>query len=197
MARPRSITDDEIREAAREVFVEHGPGASVKLVAQRLGVSHAALFGRAGSKAQLMLDALRPGQPRALAWLAQRPPRVGVERRLVEILGDLMGFLERVVPNLVVLRAAGRSMDELPGGDSGPPPPVALRGALAGWLEEAARAGSLGPMRHAAVAEGLLGAMEARCFNAYLGGAAFAPGDDEAFLRELVDGLVGHEEARA
>lgn len=50
MARPRSITDEEIHAVAREVFVEHGPVAPVSLIAERLGVSHAALFGRVGTK---------------------------------------------------------------------------------------------------------------------------------------------------
>jgi len=196
MARPRSITDVEIKEAARDVFVEHGPSAPVKLVAEKLGVSHAALFGRAGSKERLMLDALSPGQPRAVEWLAEPPPPLGVERRLVEVLVDLMEFFQRIVPNLVVLKAAGRSMNDLPGGD-GPPPPVALRNALASWLEAAVSAETLEPVHCAAVAEGLLGAMESRCFNAYLGGAAFAPGEDAAFVRDLVHGLLLREGARS
>ncbi len=193
MARPRSISDEEIKKAAREVFVEHGPSAPVKLVAEKLGVSHAALFNRAGSKEQLMLDALCPGQPQAVGWLAEPPPSQAVERRLVEILVDLMVFFQRIVPNLVVLKAAGRSMDDLPEA-AGPPPPVALRAALARWLEAAERAGSLPSLHWRSVAEGLLGAMEARCFNAYLGGAVFAPGSDEAFVHDLVDGLLRREE---
>ena len=188
MARPRSITDDEIKKAARDVFLEHGPSAPVKFVAEKLGVSHAALFGRAGSKEQLMLDALCPGQPRAAEWLREPPPRLETEERLVEILIDLMTFFQRIVPNLVVLKAAGTLMNDLP--SSNPPPPVALRNALAGWLERAVRDKSLEPLHCEAVAEGLLGAMEARCFNAYLGGAAFAPGEDAAFVRDLVNGLV-------
>ncbi len=171
------------------MFLAHGPSAPVKLVAERLGVTHAALFGRAGSKAQLMVDALAPGRPRALAWLSEPPPRTGVEARLVEILLDLMGFFQRVLPNLVVLKAAGWSISDLPEA-AGPPPPVALRHVLARWLAAAARRGSLAPLRSGPVAEGLLGAMEARCFNAYLGGDAFAPGEDAAFVRSLVRGLL-------
>lgn len=188
MPRPRSITDDAIRHAARDVFVEHGPGASVSLVAERLGVSHAALFNRAGSKRQLMLDALCPDRPRAMRSFAEPPPATGADHRLVEILSELMAFFRRVVPNLVVLKAAGAAPDGSPDPDG--PPPVALRRALTGWLEAAVTEGALAPMRCPAVAEGLLGAMEARCFNAYLGGPAFAPGDDATFLQALVDGLV-------
>src|SRR3712207_4659504 len=54
MARPRTISDDDIRQAARAVFVEHGASAPVSLIAERLGVTHAALFGRAGTKDQLL-----------------------------------------------------------------------------------------------------------------------------------------------
>ena len=45
------------------------------------------------------------------------------------------------------------------------------------------------------LAEALLGAMEARCFNGYLGGESFVPGDDAEFLVELVTALLGVEVA--
>lgn len=186
MARPRSITDEQIRRAAREVFLEHGPSAPVSRVAQRLGVSHAALFQRAGSKEQLMLQALEPGRPPGLERLLA-PPQADVPGALVAILGDLMGFLHQLVPSLVVLRAAGHSVEDLPGAAEGPPPPVLLRQALTRWLE--ATDLELGSPR--AIAEGLLGAMEARCFNAYLGDQDFTPESDEAFLEAMVTGLVG------
>lgn len=189
MPRPQSVTDAQIKQAAREVFLEHGPAAPVSLIARRLGVSHAAVFSRAGSKEKLMLDALSPERPRASEWLEQPPPDEGAEARLIEILLDLFEFLARVVPGLVVIRAAGLSMDDLPS-SGGPPPPVALRHGLSGWLAAAARAGTLIVDDPAWLAEGLLGAMEARCFNAYLGGDTFAPGDDATFIQELVHGLL-------
>lgn len=189
MARPRTVSDDDIHNAARAIFVEHGPGASVSLIADKLGVSHAALFGRAGTKEQLMLDALCPGRAPAVERLVAPPAHERPRELLVEILIELMAFFQQVVPNLVVLRAAGRSMADLPPQNEAPPP-VALRWALARFLERASAAGTLPPMRSWAVAEGLLGAMEARCFNGYLGGGAFAPGSDDAFVRELVDGLL-------
>lgn len=195
MARPRTVNDDQINKAARAVFIEHGPSAPVSLIARTLGVTHAALFGRTGSKKQLMLDALCPGQPRALEWLAHAPPSVGVEDRLVEVLRELMEFFRQVVPNLVVLKVAGESMEDLPGAD-GLPPPIAVRCALSGWLAAAAHSGSLAPLHAPSVAEGLLGALEARCLNAYLGGEAFAPGDDTEFIEQLVQGLVGPRNTR-
>ena len=189
MGRPRSISDDAIRTAAREVFVEHGPGAPVSLVAKRLGVTHAALFSRVGTKDELMLDSLCPGQPAAVEALSRPPPTSRVQARLRDILLDLMSFLSQVAPNLVMLRAAGHTADALPD-TSRTPPPVALRRLLARWLEAATEAGTIARVDGPATAEALLGAIEARCFNAYLGGPAFAPGTDSAFVRKLVTALV-------
>jgi AcrR family transcriptional regulator len=190
MARPQTISDEQIHRAARDVFVEHGPGAPVALIAEKLGVSHAALFGRVGTKEQLLLDALCSGRPPAMERLAGPPPDHHAREALVEMLAGLMVFFRQVVPNLVVLRAAGRSMADLPTRDV-VPPPVALRRSLARWLERASERGVLPPMHAWAIAEGLLGAMEARCFNGHLGGKPFAPGRDDTFVRDLVDGLLG------
>ena len=120
MARPRSITDDEIKEAARDVFVEHGPSAPVKLVAQKLGVSHAALFGHLraargaadhstcgpGSAAQNGRVAGRPPRPRRRCTTSPTP-----RDSALEILIDLMELLKsRIVPTtLVVLIGALKS----------------------------------------------------------------------------------------
>lgn len=190
MARPQSVTDDQIRDAAREVFVRVGPNAPVSAVAKELGVTHAALFRRVGSKERLLLSALQPESPRAIEWLREAPPDEGIHARLVDILLDLMAFLQRVVPNLVVLRGSGRSLEDLPR-RPGPPPPVALRSALATWLDAAISRGSLHEALGTEVlADALLGAMEARCFNGYLGGRDFTPGDDAKYIKELVAGLV-------
>jgi AcrR family transcriptional regulator len=188
MARPQTISDEEIRDAAREVFVSEGPGASVSRVAERLGVSHAALFNRAGSKAQLMIESLCPGRPAAIEQLQAELPDEDLQGWLIDVLSELMVFLKRVIPNLVVLKASGTPISEVPMGDV--PPPVLLRRLLADWLRRATASGRIEVGQPDASAEGLLGAMEARCFNAYLGNSAFAPGDDRDFLVDMVSACV-------
>lgn len=190
MARPRTVDDEALLAAAREVFLEEGPQAPVAHVAARLGVTHAAVFERVGSKEQLLLQALAPERPRALAAFAEAPPREGAHERLVALLVELMHFFRRVVPSLLVLKAAGHApFERARRGES--PPPVALRAALTHWLERGGEARAFRHLDCAAVAEGLLGAMEARVFNAHVGGRAFAPGTDRAFVERLVAGLVG------
>lgn len=188
MARPRRISDAQIQDAARATFLEHGPSAPVALVAEKLGVSQAALFHRVGSKERLLREALCPGAPAAAAVLARGPDRArSVRDQLVPILDELLAFHRAIVPGLVVLRSSGMAMEDALG--EGTPPPVILRRLLSAWLT------ACEVQSAAMIAEALLGALEARCFNAHLGGAAYAPGDDASFTRALVEALV--PEARA
>ncbi len=190
MARPQKISSEEIEAAARAVFVEHGPSAPVSMIAKRLGVTHAALFQRVGSKAALLRLALGSGKPDGLERLLAEPPTDGVREALITTLGQLMGFLRRLVPNLVVRKAAGMPLSETSPTPLGVPPPLLLRRLLASWLERGVAGGQIPTVDSHAAAEGLLGAMEARCFNAYLGGAEYAPGNDTDFLTTMVDGLI-------
>ena len=216
MSRPRTISDEQLLEAARDVFLEHGPGASVGLIAQRLGVSHAALFQRVGSKEQLLLRSLLPERARLAQVLAGPAPAPSDPQdcalALREALATLMSFLRRALPGIVVLRCSGHApghapkhaQERAPGQASEPPHtpeamPALLRRQLQGWLLQASQAlrpGALDEERAWALAEGLLGAMEARCFNDYLSGATHEPWQDDpqerdrAFLDALIQGLV-------
>lgn len=182
MGRPRRITDEQIDDAARETFLEHGAAAPVSRIAEKLGVSHAAVLQRVGSKQRLLLRVARPGVPGIIASLEQPPPRTGRAARLEQLLLELLELHERILPGIVMLRSTGRSASS----QAGEPPTLALRARLVRWLKRA----GVPAARAAAVAEGLLGAIEARCFNAYLGGASFVAPDSRRFLRSLVAGLV-------
>jgi hypothetical protein len=62
-----------------------------------------------------------------------------------------------------------------------------LRRLLADWL---VRAGTRPGKRAPAVAEALLGAMEAHCFNSYVGGSSFVAEEPRAMVTKLVVALV-------
>ncbi|MEZ6127616.1 MAG: TetR/AcrR family transcriptional regulator [Planctomycetaceae bacterium] len=66
MARPRTISDDQILQTARDCFLEHGPSVATDVIAERLGVSSQALFKRFHSKHELMLAAIAPERPARL-----------------------------------------------------------------------------------------------------------------------------------
>jgi AcrR family transcriptional regulator len=190
MGRPRQVTDDQIDEAARATFVRHGASAPVSLVAKALGISQAALFHRAQSKEELLLRALRPRVPAAaaaLAALAAGPQAGAIRDQLQSVLAGLLAHLEEVTPCLAVLRSAGLPVGR---GPQNEPPTVLLRRRLGEWLARASAAGQASVRHPDVIAEALLGALEARAFNRYLGGSSFTPESDQAFLRRLVEGLV-------
>lgn len=189
MSRPRVMSDEQLDAAAREAFFELGPAAPVSDVARRLGVTQAALFHRAGSKEALMLKALCPGAPHALAAFAE-PPRadVSLHAQLAPTLSSLLEFLHQALPGLMILRGAGISLDKAV--PPGPPPPVAMRAALASFLTVAAERRLTTLTNAAATADAMLGALEARVVNAYLGGPAFIDGDDATFLQGLLEATL-------
>lgn len=202
MVRPKQISDSDLLRAAREAFLRDGPKTAVAEIAERLGVSAAALFQRVGSKAQLMLLALLPGAPTALSALAQPPATDrSISAQLFAHLSELMEFLTAVVPSMIVLRAAGLFPPPTAkkGGKKGGaaasdephvPAPIALRERLGQWLASAQRDGRIKLQDPRVCAEALLGAMEARCFNRHVGGDDYVLGTDAEFLHNLIAGLL-------
>ena len=195
MGRPRRITDAEIAAAARACFTEHGPSVSTEVIAERLGVTAPALFKRVGSKENLLARALCPsdGVPEWLLALERGPEEGPCVDQLVGLLRNAWGFFRRIAPSLVVVRAAGVPLDRVFPADV-PPPPIATRRAVAGWLRRAADQGRIRELDVEAVAEALLGTIEARSFLAYVAGDAFVAGDDDDVLERVVRALVQDED---
>lgn len=202
MTRPRQITDEQIDDASRATFLEHGHAAPVALVAAKLGVSHAALLQRAGSKDALLLRALAlrpeladekgasaargPNQRLAhtLLALGEAPPTRARSARLITLLVELHAALGEILPGLLVLRSRGLPTGPPPGVEA---PTVHLRRLLAQWLE---RTSVVKPKRASALAEAFLGAIEAHCFNAHLGGPSFVGEAPHPLAARLVTVLV-------
>ncbi|NPC72763.1 TetR/AcrR family transcriptional regulator [Corallococcus exiguus] len=196
MSRPPRVTDLQIDEAARSVFLAQGPSAPLQDIAKRLGFSQAALLHRVGTKEALMSRALRPVPPTALALLEPGPrDNAPIEDQLLEALLHHRDFLRQLVPWLFVLHYSALGGARALHLET--PPPVALREGLTKWLTRAKRAGRVDLAEPRAAAEALCGALEARCFNAHVGGSTYAPGDDKAVLRQLIRVLLTPGEAPA
>lgn len=185
MARPRLVSDEALEQKAREAFLELGPAAPVADIARRLGVTQAALFHRAGSKEALMLRALTPGAPEAVAVLLAGPNDEPLASQLAPLLRSLLRFLDVAIPGLMVLRGAGVAMEGV-----GPPPPLELRAALTRYLGAAVTRGLVTLPRPAATADVLLSSLEARAFNRYLGGPSFVRGSDAAFVAGVLEAVL-------
>lgn len=113
MGRIAGVTANETRErllsAAAEVFAEHGyDGTRVADIAAAAGVSNGALYAHFGSKADLLVDALRTHGPRLLEQLFAADPSRSITDLLL-VLGrgllrrrDAHGYL--IVEALVAAR---------------------------------------------------------------------------------------------
>lgn len=137
LARPRSISDEQILQTARDCFLEHGPAVSTEVIAQQLGVSPQALFKRFHSKQELMLEALAPEEPaRWIPKVAAGPDDRDLSVQLKEILTELAEFFMDISRRMSVLRWGNVDFDQLLARYAEPPPLVEIR-ALAGWFERA------------------------------------------------------------
>ena len=75
MARNTTITEEQILEAARAVFLEEGFGAQTAKIARRAQVSEGSIFKRFPTKEALFFAALRIERPPA--WYAELDRRAG------------------------------------------------------------------------------------------------------------------------
>ena len=89
MGRPEAVSNAEILEVARRLFLEQGATLSASEIAQALGVSHTTIFNRFGSKEQLMLAALAPLKETPWVAALESGPGPGSVRDQLVALADV------------------------------------------------------------------------------------------------------------
>jgi AcrR family transcriptional regulator len=189
MVRPRNTTDEEILDEARACFLEHGAGASTTLIAARLGISHASLFQRFGTKEKLMRAALLP--PLEQPWIAllrSGPDDREVRAQLLELAHEIYTFLERIVPCIAVLRSAGITVESVAERPEDIPP-VRARREVAAWFSRAVERGLVRPIKPEHAADLFLGALHFRPFCQHISRKGFSRADSRAYLEVAVDAI--------
>lgn len=186
MARPRQVTDEQILETAREAFIEGGPSVSTAVIAERLGVSQAALFKRFGTKEALLVAALVP--PERPSWVRMvegGPDDRPLTTQLVEIGMAVSAFFEELVPRIMTLRSHGVCPHELYR-EHETPAPVSGKRAMAAWLERARGRGLIRDVDPETAAMLFLGSLHMRAFLHHIEGTP----SDERPLEDQVTRLV-------
>lgn len=110
MARPRTITDEQIVAAAREAFLEQGFSATTAEIARRAGVSEGTLFKRFPTKEDMFEEVV--GLRDYAAWREDLPGLVGsgdVRRNLERTALHFLDAAGRVVPNLMLIFSRGHA----------------------------------------------------------------------------------------
>ncbi|MCB9760633.1 MAG: TetR/AcrR family transcriptional regulator [Alphaproteobacteria bacterium] len=187
MARPQLASDEELLDVARSAFIEHGPGVSTALIAERAGVSQATLFKRFGTKDELMLAALLPPEiPRWMSLLDVGPTEADLQEQLREVMLAASVFFEEMLPCMTILRARGRGhFEDLQRYEV--PPPVRGQRAVAAWLRRARAQGRIRDVNVDAVAVAFMGSMHARAFVQHLTGSRGLGGATPDYVDAIVD----------
>jgi len=189
MARPRTISDEQILEAARRVFLRDGPAASAAAVAREAGVSEGTVFKRFPTKDALFQGAMTCPGPAIVSDLAARVGEGEVREQLVAVCLELIEGLRRIVPRLMTLAAHGSfNPEEFWRCNPEAPPLVALR-ELTNYLDAEMRRGRIRLADPEVIGRAILGSAHNYVFLEHLGLHARMPIAAPTFARGFVDVL--------
>jgi AcrR family transcriptional regulator len=190
MARPPSVTEDEVLAAARAVFLEKGVAGTTAEVAARCGVSEASVFRRFPTKRDLFVAAMvRQGVPEWVQLLAERAGRGDIRESLREAGTEIIAYYRKMLPFAAIASSNPTMID----------PDVerrrralraAVEKALLGFFTAEMRAGRLPRRDGRAVAHVFVGAAMSFAFLSTLAKGANSVSED-VFLETLVEMVAG------
>ncbi len=159
MGRKKLVSDEEVRNAARAVFVKQGLKASTKEIAHRAGLSEAALFQRYRTKADLFFAAMVPPAVNFSALFEGPDGQAGTEQEIEALSLGMLEYFRGAVPVLAQLISHPsfdfeRFSKEHPGS-----PLDSLRNSLVQFLWKRRAEGKLGDIDVGAAALLLFGSM--------------------------------------
>jgi AcrR family transcriptional regulator len=167
MARPKTIADADLLDAARAVFVQRGLGASTREIARRAGVSEGVLFQRYATKQELFFAAMvLPAADLSALFRARRgDTRAHVEEAALAI----TDYFRETMPVLVPLVAhPGFRFEEF--ARRHPDSPLdALRRGLVSFLADARARGQIGPADPGAAALAVIAIAQCVAFFEHMG----------------------------
>lgn len=187
MARPVSISNDQILEAARNVFLREGFGASTSAIARAAGVSEGSLFKRFGSKDDLFHAALKIPRVDLKSVLDGRVGQGDVRDTLRRVAVRLLEFFEELMPTVMTLwrrhapdmKALWRSQED--------PQPLRILRDLAGYIEAEVKLGRMAPVDAGLMARIMVGSTHHYVFLGQVG--LEVPMNREAYAHHLVEML--------
>jgi AcrR family transcriptional regulator len=116
MGRPLRVTDEQIIEAARTCFAEHGFGVSVNVIADHVKVTSPLIFKRFHNKANLMKIAMLGVRPAAdFPWhVIERPlSKAAAREQICALMIGLVEHFASAAPMLGALLKSGLNPPEV------------------------------------------------------------------------------------
>ncbi|MBK1987593.1 TetR/AcrR family transcriptional regulator [Sphaerospermopsis aphanizomenoides BCCUSP55] len=186
MARTPKITNQQILDAAREIFLQQGFSASTLEIAQKAGISEASIFKRFSTKEELFFASM--GIPEKPPWVQEITSLSGkgnLKENLIQICIQVLEFNRQVVPRLMMLRSRGNAVPEMINRPDSRP--VRDLKTFTHFLEREIEQGRLRPSDPQTIAMILLGSLMNYVFLEQIHTSKDIPTDDKVFVQHLVD----------
>lgn len=190
MARPITITDEQILAAARAVFLRDGFNASTVEIAQRAGVAEGTLFRRFTTKEGLFQAALRaPAVPSWVRELDNLSGQGNLRDNLMRIVREIIHFAQERIP-FVMLHWSHKPSSPAPvPPDEGESAIARDRRRLAQFLQEEVDRGRLRSCQVEMVARLLLGPCLNLVLDSVVNKQPLTAEEIERFTADLVETL--------
>ena len=159
MARTRSISNEQILSAAREIFMEQGIEAKTSEIARHAGVSEGTIFARFKTKEALFIEAM--AMPTTPPWMASLDDKVGKGALREQIEGqgnDMLAFFLELIPKMSMAMSHSHEIRQKIMRQKASPPVVAIK-RISSYFEREQRIGRLGPCDPEILARALMGAL--------------------------------------
>jgi len=158
VARPITITDEQILEAARAVFLKDGFNASTVEIAQRAGVAEGTLFRRFNTKEGLFRAAIKaPAVPSWVRELDNISGQGDMRDNLMRLVYEVIHFAQERIPFVMLGWSHKPSSSDSVPSEEGEPPVVRDSRRLAQFLQLEVDRGRLRPCHVEMVARLLIG----------------------------------------
>lgn len=192
MARPTTISDERILDAARAVFLELGIAATTAEVAKRAGVAEGSIFKRFATKAELFKAAMAIDfdDPEFIRTLVAARDEDNPTETLYTVGVQAVTFFRRMMPLIMMQFGTGKKLG-LPEHVLAPSsPPLRALKAMAAFIERQIRAGRMRKHEPEIVARMLLGSIQSYVFfELLLRAQQKMPLPVEEYLRGLINVL--------
>jgi AcrR family transcriptional regulator len=186
MARTPKITNEQILDAAREIFLQQGFGASTLEIAQKAGISEASIFKRFLTKEKLFFASM---------GISERPPWVeeldslsgkgNLKQNLINLCLQTLEFHHQVMPRLMMLKACGDLLPETASIIKSKP--IRDVKVFTNFLAQEIEQGRLRPCDPQTIAMILLGSLMNYVFLAQMHPGEFIKTEEAIFVENLVD----------
>lgn len=190
MARTKTITDEQILEAARSMFNQHGLTVTTAQIAEAAGVSEGSIYRRWDTKEQLMIAAFGIRKPPAIEKMAELlESERTIEEQLTVVAEELLDFFLENLPKMSAVLACGLQMKQkiLQSTNA---PPVQMVKALTRFFEHHRRQGTLQTSDPEVLARMFVAGIHHYAFSEFVGLNDVLPMPRPTYVRGVVRNIL-------